>query len=278
MAVKKELFPLVDRDGTVKPVIQMIVEEAVESGVEEVCIVLPPGGDEPFRRYFDDPLPPDLDARLAKSPEVYDRYRHVRELGERIDYAFQHTQEGYGHAVYCARDWVGAEPFLLLLGDHVYLSRTETRCARQLLDAFEMKQASTSAVALTSESMLKYFGTIAGGPDPALPGLYAVTEIVEKPTVEYARDHFRIEGVPEGQYLSWFGLHAFTPEIFDCIEYHIRNDIREGGEIQLTNAQELLRKRRGEYYAYQVKGVRCDTGIPAEYSRTMALLAAQGGR
>jgi len=275
-AVKKELFPLVDHDGTIKPAIQIIVEEAIDSGMEQVCLVLQPGGDEAFRRYFCDPLPPELERRIETSPDAYRQHERVRELGQRIHYVFQESQEGYGHAVYCPRQWVGDEPFLLLLGDHVYISKAPKRCARQLVEAFEMKQVSTSAVMQTPESKLKYFGTIAGSPDPALPGLYAVAEIAEKPSIEYAREHFRIDGVPEGYYLSWFGLHAFTPEIFDCIEYHIRRGICERGEIQLTNAQELLRQRRNEYYAYEVRGIRCDIGVPSEYARTMALLAVEG--
>ena len=271
--VRKELFPLVDRDGRIKPIIQMIVEEAVESGVEEVCIVVSPGGDEPLRNYFSTPLAPDLDRRIAECPDLYEQHRHVRQLGDRLHYVFQHTQEGYGHAVYCAREWVGDEPFLLLLGDHIYVSATEKRCARQLIEAFELKQATVSALARTAESMLKYFGTMGGTPDPSMPGLYKATEIVEKPSVEYAREHFRIEGLPEGEYMTWFGMHVITPEIFDCIECHIKNDIREGGEIQFTNAQELLRQQHGDYYGLEVKGSRYDIGIPSGYARTMAHLA-----
>ncbi len=272
-SVKKELFPLVDRDGTIKPIIQMIVEEAVESGIEEVCVVVSPGGDEPLRNYFSNPLPPDLDRRIAAKPDAYERYEHVRELGERIHYVTQQTQEGYGHAVYCAHEWVGNEPFLLLLGDHIYVSATEQRCSRQVIDAFDVKQITTSALARTPESELKYFGTAAGTPDGSMPGLYRITEIIEKPSVEYAREHLQVEGLDEGQYLTWFGMHAFTPEIFDCIEYHIRNDIRERGEIQLTNAQELLRQRHDEYYGIEVRGDRYDIGIPSGYARTMAVLA-----
>jgi len=275
-AVKKELFPLVDRDGTVKPIIQMIVEEAVESGIEEVCVVVAPGGDKPLRHYFTNPLPPDLERRIAEKPDAYDLYRYVRELGERMHYVTQHTQEGYGHAVYCAREWVGDEPFLLLLGDHIYVSATDTRCSRRIVEAFETRQMTTSALARTPESMLRYFGTVAGSPDDSTPGLYRITEIIEKPTVEYARDHLRIEGFPEHEYLTWFGMHAFTAEIFDCIDYHIQNDIRERGEIQLTNAQELLRTRHDEYYGIEMDGHRCDIGIPSEYARTMALLAGCG--
>jgi len=272
-AIKKELFPLVDRDGRIKPIIQMIVEEVVESGIEEVCIVVAPGGDKPLRDYFAKPIPEDLDRRIAKSPELYEQYRHVRDLNDRLHYAFQHTQEGYGHAVYCAREWVGDEPFVLLLGDHIYVSGTEKRCTRQVLDAFELKQATVSALARTPESMLKYFGTIGGTPDPQMPGLYKATEIVEKPSVEYARQHFRIEGLPEGEYMTWFGMHAMMPEIFDCLEYHIKNDIRERGEIQFTSAQELLRQQHGDYYGLEVNGSRHDIGIPSGYASTMALLA-----
>lgn len=272
-AVKKELFPLVQANGVAKAGMQLIVEEAVESGAEAVCIVVQPGGAEDFHDYFHGPLPEDLLRRIEARPDAHREYQRLRELGQRVEFVVQHTQEGYGHAVWCARNWVGDEPFLLLLGDHVHVSRGPRRCARQLADVFERFGVSTSAVARTPEDQLHLFGTIAGRKTSPESNVYEVTEIREKPSPEYAREHFVIDGLPPATYLSWFGQHAFTPRIFEAIGYHIDHDIRERGEIQLTNAQELLRQWEGKYYAVEVQGQRHDFGVPEGLARTLAALS-----
>ena len=271
-AVKKELFPLVQPNGVAKAGMHLIVEEAVESGIEDVCIVVQPDGVPDFEDYFHGRLPQPMLRRLEAKPDAHREYEALIRLGERVELVVQETQEGYGHAVWCARKWVGDEPFLLLLGDHVYLSGSRTRCAKQLIDVFERYGVSTSAAARTPEDQLHLFGTIAGRRASASPDVYEVTEIREKPSPEYAREHFVIDGLPPSTYLSWFGQHAFTPQIFDAIQYHIDRDIREKGEIQLTNAQELLRQWAGRYYAVEVDGERCDFGVPEGLVRTMAAL------
>jgi len=271
-AVKKELFPVVDRDGLAKPLIQLIAEEAVESGIEEVCLIVQPGDDRAFRDYFEGELPAELREKLHQMDWALEQSRVVADLGQRLSYVEQKTQEGYGHAVYCAHEWVGQEPFLLLLGDHVHVSSTEVRCARQLIDAFERHGRSMSAVTRTPESELHGFGTIAGERVAEDPRVVRVTHIKEKPAPEYARQHLRVPGLPDGEYLSWFGQHLFTPGIFDALRYQIDNDVREKGEIQLTSAQELLRETEGAYFAYEAEGERLDLGVPSEYARSVARL------
>jgi len=272
-AVKKELFPLVDAHGVAKAGMQLIVEEALESGIEQVCLVVQPDAVDDFADYFHKPLPDAFQGRLEDKPEVLREYEALQRLGERVHFALQESQEGYGHAVWCAREWVGDEPFLLLLGDHVYTSHTGQRCARQLVDVFERYGVSTSALARTPEDQLHLFGTIAGHRVETSPDVYAVTQIREKPSADYARRHFVIEGLPPRTYLSWFGLHAFTPRIFEAIGHHIEHDIREKGEIQLTNAQELLREWEGEYYGIEIQGERHDFGVPEGLVRTLNALA-----
>jgi UTP--glucose-1-phosphate uridylyltransferase len=137
------------------------------------------------------------------------------------------------------------------------------------MDAFERCGRSMSAVARTHESDLRYFGTIAGERLKDAPKVVRVTHIKEKPDAGYARRHLRVPGLPRGHYLSWFGQHLFTPGIFDALKYQLDNDLRENGEIQLTSAQELLRQQEGDYFAYETEGRRYDTGIPAEYARTV---------
>ncbi|MBM3242220.1 UTP--glucose-1-phosphate uridylyltransferase [Candidatus Poribacteria bacterium] len=273
-SIKKELFPIVDKDGYAKPVVQLIIEEAVESGIQEVCLIVQPNGSLDFERYFQEPLPHDLEQRLAQSPEIVKQSEKLLDLGRRISYVVQDEPKGFGHAVYCAQNWVGNEPFLLMLGDHIYASRTEIRCAQQLLQVFPQVNKSISAVMRRTEKVLHLYGTISGKRVPHIPRLYEVTELKEKPTTEYAKKHLVIEELPVGEYLCIFGQYILTPSIFDCIQYHLDHGILERGEIQLTNALDLLRKKEG-YYAYETEGKYYDIGTPEAYSRTVGSLLNQ---
>jgi len=270
--VQKEMFPLVDRDGLTKPTIQIIAEEALDSAIEELCIVAAPGDEEQYRQHFRGLSSQLLPAYKGKEWALRESER-LADIERRLTYVIQETQEGYGHAVYCARDFVGDEPFLLLLGDHVYISGNAERCSQQVLRVFEREGATVSAVKRTPEEMLHLFGTVRGEPLPDPSGrLYEVTAIKEKPTPEYAEEHLRTPGLRRGEYLCFFGMQVFTPAIFDCLEYHIRHDIRERGEIQLTSSQEMLRQRE-RYLAYEAVGDRYDMGVPYGYVETQIALA-----
>ena len=132
-------------------------------------------------------------------------------MAERLTFVVQETQDGYGHAVYQARELVGEEPFLITLGDHVYFSDTDVPCARQVLDASSRYGASVTSVAYAPEADLHRYGTLSGAPARHAPPVYEINALVEKPTVDYARAHLRAPGLPDGQYLVHFGIHAFTP-------------------------------------------------------------------
>ena len=249
--VQKELFPLLDADGTVKPLVQILVEELLASGLEEICLVANTANAAPMRRHFagDDALAP------------------------RVTVVVQETQDGFGHAVFQARDWAAGEPVLLTLGDHVYLSHTSASCAKQVLTAFAAQGASVTSVMRAPEAHLSRYGILAGRPVPgAVPPVYEITTMVEKPTVDYARAHLQTPGLPDGEYLAHFGIHAFTPAIFDCLAYLIDHDMRERDEFQLTSAQVLLQQRE-RYLLCEVAGERLDMGNPEGLLETQIALA-----
>lgn len=272
--LKKELFPIVDRDGVVKPVIQIIIEELVQSRIEEICLVVQPDDEPIFRHYFNDPLPQNFVAQLANKPQIIRETNKVIELGKHIAYVTQERQEGFGHAVYCTKDWVGKEPFLLLLGDHIYISHTKISCTQQVIDVFNRYNKSLSAVVRTPEELIYRFGTVGAKPIASAERIYEVTELKEKPTMDYARQHLRIAGLAENEYFCLFGQYILTPGIFDCLHYHIENDIREREEIQLTNSLEMLRQREG-YYAYEIQGDRYDIGVPEGYIETITAFVSK---
>ncbi len=268
---QKEMMPLVDRDGTTKPTIQIILEEALESGIEEFCLVLSPHTEWQFRQHFRG-MRPEQERSLRSKPWAVEESEKLCELGKRITCVVQETQDGYGHAVYCAREFVGDDPFLLLLGDHIFISGTKKPCSRQVMDVFATHDVPVSGVQRTSEDLLHLFGTLTGRRISSDPDAYEVSEICEKPTLELAEERLRTPGLGRGEYLCFFGVHVFPPALFDVLEHHIRHDIRLGGEIQLTNALEMLRGQM-RYLAAEVDGERYDMGVPFAYIQTQLALA-----
>ncbi|MHC4481276.1 MAG: sugar phosphate nucleotidyltransferase, partial [Planctomycetota bacterium] len=122
--VRKGFFPLVDRDGCTKPVLQIVIEEALAGGVDEVCIVGLPSMEEACRRCFS-AMPPAFAEALGDVPWAREQARRLQQIGERLSFVPQREPKGLGHALWCARDWIGGEPFLVLLGDHVFVSTAE---------------------------------------------------------------------------------------------------------------------------------------------------------
>jgi UTP--glucose-1-phosphate uridylyltransferase len=276
-AVQKEMFPLVDRDGLTKPVVQIIGEEAIDAGIEEICIITQPGEEKQYRDYFRRMSDETVRAFRGKDWAILASEK-LGAFGERLHFAEQHTPDGFGHAVYQAREFVGDDPFLLLLGDHVYISDdSRERCARQLIKVYEQYMLdAVTGVQPTLEKLLYLFGVIGGTPIDASKGLYRANLIVEKPSIDLAREKLVTPGLPAGNYLAHFGMWVFGPGIFDSIEYLIKNNLREKGEIQLTAAQEHFRQQTDKYWVAVTKGQRYDTGIPYGLMETQLALALNG--
>ena len=264
-AVKKELFPVIDREGRAKPVILAIVEEALSAGIEEVGIIVQAEDLRVFEEFFHQPPRIENFNKLSKENQEYTRY--LLDVGSRVTFITQDAQEGFGHAVYCTREWVGDEPFLLLLGDHLYASDVDASCARQLLDVYEQEGCSVLGLKVTEARDLCHFGCV-GGVWKARDAVLAVTEFAEKPDVSYAREHLRVDGMAQDRYLTVFGEYVLTPGIFAYLEEHIANNVRERGEFQLTSCLDKLRQEEG-FTGCVVKGRRFDIGVPGAYGQTI---------
>jgi len=263
--VKKELFPIIDQDGRAKPVILAIAEEAFNAGIAEVGIVVQKEDQEVFTDLFKNLPKPELFAKLSPQNQEYCEY--LQDLGSRVTILTQEAQEGYGHAVFCAQDWVNNEPFMLMLGDHVYASDTEKSCASQVLDVYQ--QVNHSVVGLTTmpATIIHKAGCVTGVWQE-LNSILAVTQVYEKPNVEYARQHLHVEGMAEDEFLCIFGLYILTPQIFEFLAEHISKNFRERGEFQLTSCLDRLRQAEG-ITGYVVQGKCFDTGLPDAYRQTM---------
>jgi len=264
-ATKKELFPIIDRDGIAKPAILLIVEEALEAGIEEIYIVVQETDLDEFQSFFKKQITIE---NFNKLPRHFQEYsRRILEIGRRVHFVIQTTQEGFGHAIYCTREAIGNEPFLLMLGDHLYRSNREQSCSQQLLDAYQMHGFNLVGLRRTPEELIANFGTVAGVwlEDGHLMN---VTEFAEKPTIDYARLSLRVPGLPAGEYLTVFGQYIIKPKIFEYLEEHIRHNVRENGEFQLTSALDRLRQEDG-FLGLIMDGKRFDIGLPEYYLETL---------
>ncbi|HEY3291034.1 MAG TPA: sugar phosphate nucleotidyltransferase [Anaerolineae bacterium] len=248
----QHLLPLqtiVDRDGRQKSALTVIIEEAVSAGINEIGIVIYPGDESAYRA-----------SAASHAAKLY--------------FIEQPAQKGYGYAVYCAHDFVGSEPFLHLVSDHLYISshRSGTgarTCAQQLIDVAESQDCAVSAVQATHEHMLPYYGIVGGRLVSGVTGLYSIDNVIEKPTPTEAEQSLMVPGLRTGYYLSFFGMHVLTPAVFSILEADI-NNTRKGETIQLSPA--LARMAQAErYLAYEVHGKRYDIGV--HYGMFMAQLA-----
>jgi UTP-glucose-1-phosphate uridylyltransferase/mevalonate kinase len=264
-ATKKELFPIVDHDGIAKPAILLIVEEALEAGIEEIIIIVQEDDLDDFRSFFN--VQVSIENYNKLPPQFQEYSKRILEMGRRIKFAVQPTQEGFGHAVYCAREAVGDEPFLLMLGDHIYRSTAEKSCARQLIDAYQQYGVSVVGLRRTPEHMIGNFGTVTGVWNDET-SILNITEFAEKPTIDYARTNLHVAGMPEGEYLTVFGQYIIKPQIFTYLEEHITNNVRERGEFQLTSALDRLRQEDG-FLGLVIMGRRFDIGLPEYYLETL---------
>jgi UTP--glucose-1-phosphate uridylyltransferase len=147
----------------------------------------------------------------------------------------------------------------------------------QLIKVYEQYMLdSITGVQPTVERLLHMFGVVKGAPIEPEKGIYRSDLFVEKPSIETARTKLVTPGLPAGNYLAHFGMHVFSPQIFDSLEYLIKNDRREKGEIQLTAAQEHLRQQTDKYWCLITQGQRYDTGIPYGLMETQLALALTG--
>lgn len=272
--LQKEMLPLVDRDGITKPALQLLVEEAVQAGIEQIGIVVNPESEAGIRAYFG-ALTEEEAGWSDDKQLLYEQAEHLQALGERIVTIVQKEPLGLGHAVYLAKEFVGDEPFVMYLGDHVLLSHTERNCTAQVLDIYQRTGGTLSAVRPTPEERVPLYGTLSGEPLSHLPTALHVHTMIEKPSIEEARRRLRMRSLPEGVYYCFFGINVFPPRIFECLERTIAEGITLKGEYQLTTAQQML-VQEGDYYACEVQGEALDIGIPQGYLEAQTVLGLAG--
>ncbi|WP_223592347.1 UTP--glucose-1-phosphate uridylyltransferase GalU [Neobacillus bataviensis] len=246
-AMPKEMLPIVD-----KPTIQYIVEEAIASGIEDIIIVTGKGK-RAIEDHFD--FAPELEQNLIEKGknDILEKVRYSTNLAD-IHYIRQKEPKGLGHAVWCARNFIGEEPFAVLLGDDIVQS--ETPCLKQLINIYEKTRSSVIGVQSVSNEETHRYGII----DPATKEgrRYQVNNFVEKPTQGTAPSNLAI-----------MGRYILTPEIFMFLEQH---ETGTGGEIQLTDAIQKLNQIQ-RVFAYDFEGKRYDVGEKIGFVKTTIEMA-----
>lgn len=233
-AQPKEMLPIVD-----KPTIQYIVEEAVASGIEEILIITG-RNKKSIEDHFDKSIELELELEKSGKAELLELVRDISDMVD-IHYIRQKEPRGLGHAIHCAKTFVGNEPFAVLLGDDVVDS--ETPCLKQLIDCFSEYKTTILGVQTVSEENVSKYGIVDG--IHIEDRVYKVKDLVEKPAKEEAPSNVAI-----------LGRYIITPEIFNILE---NTKPGKGGEIQLTDALKTLISKEA-MYAYNFEGKRYDVG------------------
>ncbi|MEY2881909.1 MAG: hypothetical protein RLZZ15_4289 [Verrucomicrobiota bacterium] len=237
------LQTLVDQRGETKSALQIILEEAAGAGIEEFCVVVCPGDE----------------AAYAEACGA---------LRARVRFVAQPAPRGYGDAILCGRAFVGDQPFLHLVGDHLHVASGAVSCARQLIDIAVAENASVSAVQPTRESQLTSYGAIGGRLVGGDRPLYHIDTVLEKPTPTVAEQQLIVPGLRAGFYLCFFGLHVLGPEIFSLLDE--QRAAAPDRPLGLSPALHALAARR-RYLALSIAGRRYDIGAP--YGLLLAQLA-----
>lgn len=242
------LQTFIDRDGAQKTALTILVEEVLSAGIEELCVIVHAGDTATYREA-------------------------AGERG-RIHFIEQEQPRGYGHAVAAGRSFVGQDPFLLLVGDHLYLSRETVSCAQQLVQTARAEACAVSAVQATHESQLPSYGAVGGSPVSGRPGRFVIERVLEKPTPTEAEQFLMVPGLRAGHYLCFFGMHVLTPTVMELLE----EELIEAGDsrrVHLSRALSALASRE-RYLAATLNGRRHDIGARFGLLTAQLALALEG--
>jgi len=242
------LQTLVDRDGVTKTALRILVEEILSAGIEEICVVICPGDEAAYSAAAG------------------------RQKGQ-ITFIEQKGSAGYGQAVWCARDFAAAQPFLLLVGDHLYVSGSEKRSAQQLVEIAAAENCAVSAVQATHESKLPYYGAVGGRLAAGRKGLYEVTQVLEKPAPTEAEQRLIVPGLRTGHYLCFYGMHVLGTAVMEMLGAEISrgSDLR----VSLSSILDKLAQRE-RYLACELQGHRYDIGVKYGLLTAQLALALDG--
>jgi UTP-glucose-1-phosphate uridylyltransferase/mevalonate kinase len=269
--IKKEMLPLIDKDGLVKPAILILLEQLIDAGIEEICLVT--GGEDDMRAYRDffmEPLSGEHSSKLSKETQKYEHLIHT--IGNRINFKIQKERLGFGHAVSLCADFCAGEPVLLLLGDTIYTSTKNENCTQQLIEAYEVLEKPLIAVHRVTVEQCRYYGMLSGIWLNNSHTQMKITKLIEKPERSFAEQNLSMPGKNnDWEYYAVFGQYILVPEMFDVLRNVITDEQNQSSEIDMTDAL-------GSFIGKGLTGVvldgtMYDIGNPAAYKETFTSYA-----
>jgi len=266
--LKKDFFPIVDRDGLVKPVILILLEELLDSGIEDICIVL--GSEQERQQYaefFEKPLSDEHFGKLK--PELRPYEEHIREIGRHLHYVYQKEKRGFGHAVYQSAEFAAGDPVLLMLGDTIYRSATAKSCTRQFIEAFEKFNCPMVSIHPIPLTDVSHYGILTGTWETNRERYLRVSAFVEKPTISYSEENLGVRTKDGRKYYSVFGQYILTPAIYAQLKADIDAQTDPSKEIELTTAIDKTRAVES-LVGFVTDGQMFDMGKPDAFRECVA--------
>lgn len=264
--IKKEFCPVIDKDGLVKPAILVLLEELDNIGIEEICLIINEEEKSFYEKYFKEPLSEEHFSKLSLQMRDYEK--QIRRIGDKISFVIQKEQAGFGHAVYQSKDFANNEPVLLLLGDTIYQSNTAIPCTKQLINAYDKYGSGMVAVHSVPLKDVVHYGIFAGVWENKEQDVMKLTRISEKPDCDYASDFLSMStSSSKENYYAAFGAYIITKDVYDRLNVMVEDNIREGGEIQLTSSLAYVMEQKG-MMAFVPDGESYDIGNAGAYRET----------
>ncbi len=258
----KSFLPVMD-NGILKPVILCLIEEIVDAGIEEVCLIIDREDQKDYDRLFKQKLPEEIISKL--SPEMLNYEAKIRDMGKKIKYVYQEEKLGFGHAVSLCSDFANDEPVLLVLGDQLYKSFDNKSCTEQFLDSYtDPKKLAISVCEVALSEVYKY-GILCGKLDKG-SNTFDVNKMVEKPQPDICEEKYYTKVNREKKYFAVFGEYILTSEVFELLKRDVKNK-KTSGEIGLTSVLDEVRERSG-MVAFIPHGEMYDMGNTKGYVDT----------
>lgn len=262
--IPKALLPIPGQDGSLRPAVDWIVREALASGVEEVVLIVSPRDGELIRKYFEEAPPSDLPGAGGK--RILEAWSKLKGLSDRIRYVYQLEPSGFGDAVLQAKEIVGSEPFVLLLGDHLYRSRIDISCVQQVLKIGNQFGKGVLGICRRSEQEIYKNGVVGVRPLPDRTSVFQLTNMLEKPSPSVAST-LRIPGTLPHQYFCILGIYLLPGHFMEYLQNAKQQQLQ--GELDLSAALRTWINTDGGF-ACEVEGDFLDIGNPSGFCDTVA--------
>jgi UTP--glucose-1-phosphate uridylyltransferase len=275
LAMPKAMLPVMSADNRLTPLVQLLVEEALSAGIERIALIVSPESEPYFRLHFDSEVSGALSEKCSKDRKLKNDMKHIEFLRSRIDYICQPRPEGLGDAIYRARDWVGDDWFLVVLGDHLFRSMQPEYCLSQLLNQSKVNGRSVLGVFRSplGPDSGRCYAVVERYPNHSRA--FVVSNLFCNPSEEEVQLHLKGSGPAENEYWCLLGAYLSNSHIFSILEKMLQKQLRSNGEIQLSDALAIQLKIEG-MDAVEIQGESLDIGSPSHYSSAFTRLIEQG--